>query len=80
MDDGNYFQSNQFICPKTGTYFFSLNLKKYSTHQIQLDLVYGNKTVFRLEDTQSANANIALSNSALVRCLHGICQLTTFIN
>ena len=71
MDDENYFQSNQFVCPVDGSYYFSLNLMKTYDQNIEVDLKHGDQTVFKLEATQSSFLWNMVSNSAVIRCLKG---------
>ena len=71
MDDDNHFQSNQFVCPVTGSYYLLLNLRKYYDLNTEVVLKQGDQTVFKLEDTQSLNKYNVLSNSAVIRCLKG---------
>lgn len=71
MDEGNYFKSNQFVCPVEGSYYFLLNHKKFMHDKVEVDLKHGDQTVFRLEDTQSLNKHNWISNSAVIRCFKG---------
>lgn len=71
MDEENYFQSNQFVCPVDGSYYFLLNLRKSDNTNIEVDLQHGGKTVFKLKDTQRLNDFNTISNSAVIRCLKG---------
>ena len=69
MDEENYFQSNQFVCPVKGSYYFLLNLVKLYRNEINVDLKHGAQTVFMLED--SPKEYNMISNSAVIRCLKG---------
>ena len=71
MDDKNYFQSNQFVCPVDGSYYFLLNLGKYKDDNLDVHLKHGDRTVFRLADMQRSNKWNMISNSAVIRCLKG---------
>ena len=71
MDEENYFQSNQFVCPVNGYYYFLLNLARMKNVNIKVNLMHGNQKVFKLEDTQASNFYNTISNSVVIRCMKG---------
>ena len=75
IGSNNNVNLDQYLCPKTGTYFFTVTIATYflhTSHTLQIDLKHDEDVVFRLkEESGNSYTYNMLSNSALVRCIEG---------
>ena len=73
LNPGNHFDRilNRFVCPFNGIYYVTATAKKDSTLDLQVNVLHGTVTLFRLEDLGDAIPYNTVSNSALVRCFAG---------
>lgn len=69
---GHYDESNgEYDCAVDGVYYVSLNVKRYSSQSVALDVLRGSFVFLRIYDTYSANQQGHYSNSAMIRCYPG---------